>query len=435
MSERARALINNVPFKKVILYTSFVSAVAGSTLLSINVGSFNLFPYRILLPILWLLLVISIIIDRRLPDTSYIKVKPYLWFIVAWFSYAIVTVLWADSKFGYARNIFLLFNGLSLIVFPVLYFTRLVDFKRFYRLWLLMLVPMEILGLLNHFFGIQLLGKRYPETALQDFGFMHTVRATFVHENDFATYLALSIPFIVAFIRHSKSWSGKVFGFVLLVPALLNLTTTYSRANMAALILGLTVWFIVLLKPMEKLKMMVPIGFIALLAILKSPDYMRMNVQLMVAKTIGLVSGNHAVEDTIRINLIKNSLIFLVQHYGFGVGAGNAEYHMQHFRVYPTEWINNVHNWWIELLVNYGVFVFVGYLIFFFSLLVNLYKTYGQLENPTEKMICEALLVGMVIFIPASMASSSIMGFGPQWIFFGFILGFLNHIRLKQARD
>ena len=145
----------------------------------------------------------------------------------------------------------------------------------------------------------------------------------------------------------------------------------------------------------------------------------------------------------IRINLIKNSLLCLSKSFGFGVGTGNAEYCIENYGVYWTKDIVNVHNWWLEILTNYGIFVFAGYLIFYLSLIRSLYKYHKQLttykkppktENKqltTERMICEVLLISLIGFFLASISSSSIMAFNPQWLLFAFSLAFLNYSRQK----
>jgi len=134
----------------------------------------------------------------------------------------------------------------------------------------------------------------------------------------------------------------------------------------------------------------------------------------------------------VRINLAKNSLIFLGRTGGFGVGVGNAEYWMSNFPVYNTRGITNAHNWWDELLLDYGVFIFMGYVLFYLSLVAKLYKIYQRLSAGTEKMICEALLVALVGFFLASISSSSIMALKPQWFLLAFALAFLNFQRVKR---
>jgi len=95
------------------------------------------------------------------------------------------------------------------------------------------------------------------------------------------------------------------------------------------------------------------------------------------------------------------------------VGAGNAEYWMGNFPIYETRGITNPHNWWDEILVDYGIFIFAGYVLFYVGLVARLYKIHQHLGAGTEKMICEALLVSLVGFFLASISSSSIMALKP----------------------
>lgn len=119
---------------------------------------------------------------------------------------------------------------------------------------------------------------------------------------------------------------------------------------------------------------------------------------------------------------------------GFGVGAGNAEYWMENFALYDTFGILNPHNWWLEILINYGVFIFTGYLLFFLSLVRRLWQAYKTTDG-ADRMIAEALLLSLVGFSIASISSSSIMAFTPQWLLFAFALAFLNRWRCSLRRE
>ena len=105
---------------------------------------------------------------------------------------------------------------------------------------------------------------------------------------------------------------------------------------------------------------------------------------------------------------------------------------MANFSQYNTAGITNPHNWWLEIFINYGIFIFVGYVIFYIGIIRNLWKIYRIKQIREEKMICEALLVSMVGFFFSSISSSSIMAFKPQWLLFAFVLAFLNYFRNKK---
>ncbi|MDI6715489.1 MAG: O-antigen ligase family protein [Actinomycetota bacterium] len=410
-----------------ILYMIIILAVTGSAFFSIEIGPFVLSPYRILLCLLWLLFFADILASRAYPDISHIKVKPYMQFLAFWFSYAVASFLWADSKIGAVKHIILLFLGMSIIFFVVFCFTRLADFKRFYNLWLIALIIALTIGFWNQIAGQQLF--KYQGDSRQIEQFMHVPRATFYNQNDYATFLALSIPFVVAFIRHSTFKHRLSLGMGLLIPALHQLLATQSRANYIALALGGVFWFSFLLKAKEKLKLLAVSVVVMLAIVIAFPGYAYDSYLCMQGQMGSFFNGQPIDGSTnFRINLIKNSLVLLGKHYGLGVGAGNAEYHIANFGVYDTGGTINVHNWWVEVLTDYGIIVFMGYMIFYLNLLVSLYRTYNRLEN-SEKMICEALLMGLIAFLFASMSPSSIMGFGPQWLFFAFALGFLNYYK------
>ena len=128
---------------------------------------------------------------------------------------------------------------------------------------------------------------------------------------------------------------------------------------------------------------------------------------------------------SLRISIVQNGVSLLYSTAGFDVGAGNAEYYM----------VTSPHNWWLEILINYGIFIFIGYAIFYISIIRNLWKLYHEKQTKGEKMICEPLLVSLVGFFFASISSSSIMAFKPQWLLFAFALSFLNYIKNKEEFD
>ncbi len=185
----------------------------------------------------------------------------------------------------------------------------------------------------------------------------------------------------------------------------------------------------------EKIKVVVLIGLVMALLFAGFPGRMQnlfrtVDKQVSALHSETLQSGGDSL--IVRYNLIRNSFIFLGNSLGFGVGAGNVEYHMENSPVYETDGRINVHNWWVEILTNYGIFIFAGYVVFYLGLLISLYKIYPRLKDTSERMICEASMASLVIFFFSSMSSSSIMDFRFKWILFAFALAFLNYYRAKQ---
>ena len=139
-----------------------------------------------------------------------------------------------------------------------------------------------------------------------------------------------------------------------------------------------------------------------------------------------LVSLEHVGrEDSARMILSRNAFQELHKHSLLGVGAGNAEEHMKAYRT-ETFQILALHNWWLEILVNYGIFIFVLYIVFIFRLLFQLYLVAVRAGPGVLKVVAESALVGLAGFPIAAVSSSSLVYSRVMWIFFGFALCAVN---------
>ena len=93
-----------------------------------------------------------------------------------------------------------------------------------------------------------------------------------------------------------------------------------------------------------------------------------------------------------------------------GVGAGNILYYLQNVRLKPTYGIFSMHNWWLEILVTYGVFCFSIYTFYYLSII-------RKAINLKNKWI----VAWFVSFIFASISSSNIFTTSWVWIFLAFM--------------
>ncbi len=420
--------------QKFILYLVIIFAFTGPLFFSIEVGSIHLFPYRFLLLFAWMFFLSYIFMNKGKLIISNIKVREYLQFLAFWCIYAFFSLIWALSKPFAVRQIMFLLMGFSVIFFIVYYFSNIKDLKRSYYLWVLILVALIPIGMWenltgNHLsvsglIGAPLVNKYMPSTV-------------FGNPNDFATYIALSIPFIVSLIHYTKRIFVRLFGILVFSISFYLLIKTLSRANYIVIILEFIFFLVFLLSTRVRFKVILTICLVLLVLFIVNlntilvQNLLRNNIIFQQIQSILSLWSLEYDSTRIRINLIKNSLVFLQNSLGFGVGAGNAEYYMANYAIYNTWGLTNPHNWWVEILVNYGVVVFIGYILYYFSLFRNLYKIYFRLKDRLEKMICEALILGLFGFLFASISSSSIFALGFNWLFFAFALAFLNYYRNK----
>ena len=417
--------------QRFILYLTIIAGFIGSAFLAIPVGPIHIFPYRVLLPLLWLIFAMGILLQGRV-SLAHIKVKPYLQFLGLWLVYAILSLAWVASKIDAMRGIIFLFMAASVVFFVVYYFSSSKDLRRVYYLWLAVLVGFLLVGLSEHLTGQHLSVSAFHGETRANLMFVPT--SVFHNPNDFATYLALSIPFVLALIRYRRDVFARCVGLGVLLASLYLLLETFSRANYFAVILEFVFLFTFLFKLKAKFKAIIVGGLLILALVIVLPGLTQRVAAIIGEQTESITSPWSLTYGStgVRINLVKNSFVFLGRTAGFGVGAGNAEYWMGTFPVYNTRGITNPHNWWDEVLVDYGIFIFVGYVLFYLGLILRLYGIHRRLGDGAEKMICEALLVALVGFFLASISSSSIMALRPQWFLFAFALAFLNYQRIEQ---
>lgn len=420
--------------EKKLLYLIFFIGFFGAAFFSVNFGLFSLFPYRFfLLSLTFVFFLKTLLVQKIVLNYNHIKI--YIYFLFSWLLYSFISMAWAASKGDAIKDITFLLMSFLLIYFSIYYFSEKNDFIKLYNIWLVVLCILILIGFWERMTGSHLsVSKLFSETRPW---VRHNPTGTFHNPNDYATYIALSIPFVLAAFRYIRKKYIRIFCIVCFFASFYLIVSTGSRANIIAVLFEILFIFVFLMNINKKIKFL--ISFLTLIIIF-SVMFPLGNVYQLYNDTVtelnSLVNQLKLMEGSmgVRVNLIKNGLHFLYSTVGFGVGAGNAEYYMEHYSRYNTGGILNPHNWWLEILVNYGVIMFFGYISFYIGIIMNLWKICRKNILKFEKMICEALLVSLVGFFFASISSSSIMAFKPQWLLFAFALSYLNYFRNKEEK-
>ena len=82
-----------------------------------------------------------------------------------------------------------------------------------------------------------------------------------------------------------------------------------------------------------------------------------------------------------------------------GIGSGNMDYYMQNYAIYPTNNIPNMHNYWMEILVTYGIVIFIIFCICYLKTIIEIMKKYIYSKTKEESSICIMLLFFLIAFI------------------------------------
>jgi teichuronic acid biosynthesis protein TuaE len=415
-------------------YLFIISAFFGPAILSYSIGPFSLFPFRILFPIMALVFLFLYFKDSVF-TWNRIHTKKVLMLLLFWIVYAFLSLLWVKSISQGIMDLIFLSMGIGIIFFIVFLSTRKKHFHYLYIIWISSFVVILGIGIINHVLKIHLPISRIY-TANPIYSYIPT--SVFVNENDFASFISLSVFFILSGILYYKNTMVRVAGILLILLSVYMLEVTSSRANILAVLIGLGFWFLFLTKTKLKIKLLFwstfGAGIVSVLFFDKVESLFNAVFQLV--SSLVVTSGSDETSTDIRINLLKNSMIFLQNTFGFGVGTGNSDVYMKNFAEYPTGNIINVHNWWIEILVNYGVVIFTLYCLFYIYLLKELYVINRDIpEQSLLKLFSVALLLAMVVFPLSSVSPSSQIALNYFWVLYGFVIAFINYYKVNYQEE
>ena len=119
-----------------------------------------------------------------------------------------------------------------------------------------------------------------------------------------------------------------------------------------------------------------------------------------------------------RRELVDHGIDALIASNGLGVGAGGSVAIQEKLGGVAGRF-TSMHNFWIEVLVEGGIVFFGLILLWYGSIIFNLFKITKWNKNEKLSYYASSLLLSMIGFIPAAIAASSTIYFFPMWIMFG----------------
>jgi teichuronic acid biosynthesis protein TuaE len=370
-----------------------------------------------------------------------LQIGRFLLFFAFWVVWALVSLTWAVDKLAGTRYFIFLVMMISLTIGT----TLAVNTVRTLRIVLLLLLLIFLLGI-----AIGLLEAttdfRLPTSGLIGRPEVYQWASTsFFHgQNELATYIALWLPFLLAaafFTR--RPWLVSAAG-ICAVLSVVCLLYTGSRANLLALALTIPSLLLIIAsrKGLDIKLWQVATGLLILFGValaaylgvrgsLPGLSLPGIGVQHWRVGTLAsdIAAGTGSGANRVRLTL--NGLAVLRNSGLLGVGPGNAEYHLQ--RRPGTEMVYNLHNWWMEVLVNGGIFVFVGYLLFYAALLYHLFQVAVGAKGGVLPFAATSLFTALVGYSFGALASSSAIHFTPMWVHFGLGMAVINLHRKCQT--
>ncbi len=244
----------------------------------------------------------------------------------------------------------------------------------------------------------------------------------YFNENNSAVMLLLLSPFLTLKTPLTTGITGRiislaVFLFILVAGAIQN-----SRiAVFFMALLGLYYFFRA--KWMLKLISIVIISLGLVIFTVKFPNEYRFSkllLQKQIVSTLNEGKSYMMTSSKIRSQVNHESIDIAAQSKLLGVGAGNYEVYMSQGRYHRTSWVLNAHNWWFELLANFGLLIFLGMLFIYLRWIYCIFILKQKSDRITYAEY-DAYFISLLLFLPLSIVPSSIRGYYSLWIYFSLI--------------
>ncbi len=439
--------LNTDPIYK-FLYVLFLLLIPAS-IFRVNAsipGYESLFLFRILLIVilvgLFLLFLINrdLILDRlnELKNDKFVAL-----FFIFWMLFGLVSYFWIEDFTNYFRyNVLLLLS--FLFTFVVVFFIR--DKETLIFVWKILLVTFAValfVAVLEIFTNFRLMGSTLVNSSRS---YQLFATSFFNHPNDFASYISLTLPFLLLLPLLTGYDKFKWWALSFITLSLFVLTFTGSRINYFTAIVTLVLTLILIrIKKIRQTVAYLTIGVVAIFSLLPvlGPDIAN-KILSTVNRTINQVSYTSIREGSkleeaiievvegqgsaeVRKNLTLNSLEIMKENpesIVIGLGAGQVEEYMEDYT--NTKEVTSLHNWWLEVLANHGIFIGVTYLLFYLWLLREVFIKAKKTKDNFLMYFNYSVTLALIIVLFTSLSPSSSLGFAPLWLTFGLALAAKN---------
>lgn len=352
------------------------------------------------------------------------KENGYSIFVMSiWFIYALISFFWIRSIPDWQLAISFFVIGIFCTIAFSLFLGTRKDVQQAFQILGIVAIIHNIIGWYeiktqNHLLADSYLWGSHPVS------FFHNT-------NNFAVFLFFAVFILYALGESSKNTYLSNFYKIASLSSIILIYFTESRGVLLGLAIGLTIF--TALSSIDKFKNPVKNNLIqpAILMILLAIVIIAFSDVLANFFTTGL-----DVADADRTTLIKNGLAFFRESNGFGVGAGNIEYWMGEYQQFIViQDLQNVHNWWVEILVAYGLVIFLLYMKFYYKLLKNNLYKFVKSKNLIDGSFSKAMVCIMGGFPIVAAVPSTLIFHNFHWVFWAVAIAFQGVPLVAESRN
>jgi len=429
-----KAYLNKNRVYTFLLFLLIFSMPFGSYFFIFKTSAFVMFLSRLVL-----IITAAVLLVNR--DFVFYKGKfsKYFMYIgVAWIAYALLSYFWVISVQYWLKEIISLLSGFLLFytIHSLLYKIQ-KPFRWLILAWSTAFLTQMLFGFWEMYTGDHLFGNFYKY--ISNFPYYHFVNksiiTTFDNPNNLAIYLTFSFVLFLLTGDKFKKFKSLLNFFLVYV-----CIVTYLGSSRIAIFALISVYLIYIYIHSKELvlkliKSKLYIGFFGLSIIsviylinfdakFLYPDDIGQEVKELYTTTLHGEFNDSSSSVNIRKQLILNGFDFFIASKGFGIGSGNFEAYMLNKPLkYETAKTINPHNWTIQILSQYGFFIFIPLYLWYLNLFVHMYKS--LFIDLNRNKIKFSLIFPFLMFIAYGILSnldSSFMNNPLNWTVLALIL-------------
>jgi len=426
--ENRRLISASINWRWIAIVLIPLTASLGPYLLPINIASFNVYAFRSLL--------IATLIFLFVTSKGFVLIggpisRNYFYLGYLWLVWGIASSIWSPDINAAIIELVAICLGFT-VGFVLLNLVAHSENKlHALRIgWVLAYIVSASIAIWEMITGQHLPGYFMEYGA----GFVldNTVMSTFGHPNNFAAFLVICFPFLLWSIYVSKGIT-RLFYLLLLVGLPYLLVMTCGRLSIIAVTIQSLLFIAMVSKGLKSFFR----GILIVLLIMFVLSF-SLQVNVFTSSKFGLLSNELQTGGSaaIRTNLVLNGVWFSIISYGLGTGAGSFEHMVEHGHgLYPTGHIINPHNFWIEILAQYGIIIFIGFVMWFLRIAFIALRIRRNAKKNNDTNMClvaEIILISLLGYVFAAVANSSYINQPVNWSILGSILVMVSFINRQD---
>lgn len=406
----------NLNLWSILVFLFIVTIFLGSAI----TFKFNIYPLRVVVPFIFLL--ITIYIYSTSIQRKEIKIKSIIFFTLVFYCIYFLNTILVSLYSALALKLYVIdFNDLINFIFLFLYVLCLVfllnsNRDRFMRIAIKAMLIMYIVYTIIALFEIST-GFHFKMSAInfRPSYVRFTPTVFYTNPNDFSAIFTMMFIFLMNFYISREKKKNNYLLILISLLHLFILIKTSSRLNLIVFI-----FYLIVIWP----KFFIKFSFFSLFVILISHDFIKHKIGIYDSTIFEYFTNifNFNLSNSGRFHLYKSSFLSLKQNFGLGWGINASHFFYESLNIEKLGNLVNPHSNLLEILINSGVIVFLLY-IFIIVLLINKFLKLKDYKN-----VFQVLFYQIILF-----SSSSSLFLWPSYLFFilyiGLSLGNNNSIK------